>query len=265
MRNHVRTAFLSDIHLGSRECRAEEVLGFLDQTSMDELYLVGDIIDLWALKKGIYWPQSHNDVLRKILSKARHGTRVVYVPGNHDGLMRGLCENIFGKLEVHEECIHTTARGMRMLVLHGDRLDGAVKVSRWLAWLGGAAYDTVLRTCHYFNLVRRWLRLRHWSLVRFLKSCVPNARRYIDRYEQAAALLARERGCDGVICGHIHHPAIRDIEGTLYCNDGDWVEHCTVLVETQAGELELWQWDGVPVQEYSPPVAQTRTDWPRAA
>jgi UDP-2,3-diacylglucosamine pyrophosphatase LpxH len=265
MRTHVRTAFLSDIHLGSRECRAEEVLSFLDRTTMDELYLVGDIIDLWALKKGIYWPQTHNDVLRKILSKARHGTRVVYVPGNHDELMRGLCENIFGKLEVHEECIHTTSRGMRMLVLHGDRLDGAVKVSRWLAWLGGAAYDTVLRTCHYFNLVRRWLRLRHWSLVRFLKSCVPNARRYIERYEQAAALLARERGCDGVICGHIHHPAIREIDGTLYCNDGDWVEHCTVLVETQAGELELWQWDGVPVQEYSPPVAPARTDWPRAA
>jgi UDP-2,3-diacylglucosamine pyrophosphatase LpxH len=238
----VRSVFLSDLHLGTRECRAERILDFLHSVDMEQLYLVGDVIDLWALRSGIYWPQSHNNVLRTILGKAKQGTRVFYVPGNHDSLLREFCGHSFGNVEFHREIVHVTARGLRMLVLHGDEFDGAVKCSRWSSFLGTHLYDVSLRIGYHLNRVRQAMGFRHWSLVTWLKGRVGNVLRYVAEFERAAAHTVRRRGLDGVICGHIHRPEVQTLDGVLYCNDGDWVEHCTALVEDRSGELELWDW-----------------------
>ena len=238
----VRSVFLSDLHLGTRECRADRILDFLHSVDMEQLYLVGDVIDLWSLSKGIYWPQSHSNVLRTILGKAKQGTRVIYVPGNHDDPLREFCGQSFGNIEFHREYVHETARGMKMLVLHGDEFDGAVKGVRWISVLGTHLYDISLRAGYRLNTVRNALGFPHWSLVTWLKGRVGNPVRYVERFERAAAHAARRSGLDGVICGHIHRPEVATLEGVLYCNDGDWVEHCTALVEDRSGELELWNW-----------------------
>ena len=237
----VRTAFLSDIHLGARECRADLVLDFLHRVQMRELYLVGDVVDVWGLRRSFYWPQLHNNVLRTILGKAKHGTRVIYVPGNHDEEFRDLDGAVFGNLEVHRECVHTTVTGQRLLVAHGDEFDANVKFSRWLAALGSGMYDVSLGLNRAVNRVRRALGFPYWSLASYLKSKVGNAMQYVDLFEQAAAHAAQRRGLDGIICGHIHRPANRDLHGVRYCNTGDWVENCSALIEDRAGELRLWQ------------------------
>jgi UDP-2,3-diacylglucosamine pyrophosphatase LpxH len=238
---HVRTAFLSDIHLGARECRADLVLRFLHEVQMDELFLVGDIVDVWSLKRSFHWPQLHNNVLRTILGKAKHGTRVIYVPGNHDEVMRDMVAMVFGNLEVHREFVHTTAKGQRMLVVHGDEFDASVKFSRALAALGSHAYDVALGLNRGCNRVRRAFGYPYWSLASYLKARIGSAVRYVERFEQAAAHCAARRGLDGVICGHIHRPAQRLLQGVQYCNTGDWVDNCTALVEERSGELRLWQ------------------------
>lgn len=234
--------FISDVHLGTRGCQADLLLDFLRHHDSDHLYLIGDIVDGWRLKRSWFWPQAHNDVVQKVLRKARKGTRVIYVPGNHDEAGRDYCGLDFGGVQVMREAIHTGADGKRYLVIHGDEFDGVVKYAKWLALLGDWAYNLALRLNTWVNIARRRLGLPYWSLSAYLKHKVKNAVEYIGNYEHAVAEAARERGVDGVICGHIHHAEIRDMGGLIYCNDGDWVESCTGIVEHRDGRLEIVHW-----------------------
>ena len=240
--NRYRSIWISDIHLGTRGCKAEFLLDFLKHSESDFLYLVGDIIDCWRLRRSWYWHQSHNDVVQKLLRKARKGTQVIYVPGNHDEPLRDYAEMQFGGVTLLEETIHVTADGRRFLVLHGDKFDGIVKYARWLAILGDRAYNLLLAVNHWYNLWRRRFGYPYWSLSAYLKRRVKDAVRYIDDFESAVAEEARRRGVDGVICGHIHKAEIRRFDSVLYCNDGDWVESCTALVEHPDGRLEILDW-----------------------
>jgi len=237
-----RTIFLSDIHLGTKGCQAEFLLDFLRETESEYLYLVGDVIDGWRLKRSWYWPQAHNDVVQKLLRKARKGTKVCYVPGNHDEFARGFLGNDFGAVKLAREAIHVAADGRRYLVVHGDGFDGIVLYAKWLALLGDRAYNFALWMNRWYNVVRRRMGLPYWSLSKFLKHKVKNAVQFIDDYERTVVEEARRRGTDGVVCGHIHHAEIRDMDGVLYCNDGDWVESCTALVEHFDGTLEIIDW-----------------------
>jgi UDP-2,3-diacylglucosamine pyrophosphatase LpxH len=238
----VRAAFISDVHLGTRGCQAELLLDFIKHVECDVLYLVGDIVDGWRLKGGWYWPQAHNDVVQKILRLARRGVKVVYIPGNHDEFARDYCGATFGGVRVVHDAIHTTADGRKLLIVHGDEFDGVVQYARGLALLGDWAYGAVLALNTWFNLARRKLGFGYWSLSAYLKNRVKNAVQFIDDFERAVADEARRRGADGVVCGHIHKAAIRDVDGILYCNDGDWVESCTALVEHPDGRLEILDW-----------------------
>ncbi len=237
-----RAIWLSDIHLGTRGCKAEFLLDFLKHNESEYLYLVGDIIDGWRLKKVWQWASTHNDVVQKILRKARKGTRVVYVPGNHDEALRDYTELHFGGIYVTDEIVHQTADGRQFLVLHGDQFDGVVKYAKWLALLGDWAYEMALSLNHGFNIIRRRLGYPYWSLSAYLKHKVKNAVNFIGEFEHTVADEARRRGVDGVICGHIHNAEIRYIGDVLYCNDGDWVESCTALVEHLDGQLGIVHW-----------------------
>lgn len=238
-----RTIWISDTHLGTAGCKAAYLLDFLKHNECETLYLVGDIIDGWQLRRGWYWPQAHNDVVQKILRKARKGTRVVFVPGNHDEFARQFIGLAFGDIEVADEAVHLTADGRRMLVIHGDQFDGVIQHAKWLAYLGDSLYTFTLQLNHWFNRIRSRMGLRYWSLSQYLKHRVKNAVSFISDYEKVLAGEAARRGFDGVVCGHIHKAEIRDIDGLLYCNDGDWVESLTALVESPAGELSLVTWD----------------------
>ncbi|MBK7902970.1 MAG: UDP-2,3-diacylglucosamine diphosphatase [Proteobacteria bacterium] len=238
----LRSVFISDVHLGFKGCRAEFLLDFLRRVECEQIYLVGDIIDLWSLQRSFYWPQAHNDVIRTILGKAKHGTRVLYVPGNHDRAFRDHDGLTLGNVEICLEVIHETADGRRFLVLHGDEFDSIVRASPLLESVGNHAYAAALRLNRYVNAIRQRLGYRYWSLAAFLKHKVKNAVKYIANFERALAVEARRRGVDGVICGHIHRAEITEIDGILYCNDGDWVESCTTLVEDFAGRLSLLRW-----------------------
>ncbi len=237
-----RAIWISDVHLGTRGCKAYFLLDFLRSTHCDTLYLVGDIVDGWRLKKSWYWHQSHNDVVQKILRKARKGTRVIYIPGNHDEALRDYTALQFGGIEVMAEAIHQTADGRRLLVLHGDQFDGVMRYARWLAFLGDTAYTMALALNTWFNHARLKLGKPYWSLSAYLKHRVKNAVAYVSEFEETVAAEARRRRVDGVVCGHIHHPEIREIDGILYCNDGDWVESCSALVEHADGRLEILRW-----------------------
>jgi UDP-2,3-diacylglucosamine pyrophosphatase LpxH len=237
-----RTVFISDIHLGTRGCKADYLLDFLRNTDCETLYLVGDIFDGWRLKRTWYWPQAHNDVVQKLLRKVRKGMRLVYVPGNHDEVLRGYLGMHFGGVEVTKEAIHETADGKRLLVIHGDEFDGVVKYARWLALLGDWAYVTMLQVNTWFNFLRRKLGFGYWSLSAYLKHRVKNAVQFISNFEEAVVAEARRQGVDGVVCGHIHSAEMRMIDGVLYMNDGDWVESCTALVEHMDGRLEILPW-----------------------
>ena len=239
---HYRTIWISDVHLGTRGCSAEALLDFLKFTESEYLYLVGDIIDGWRLRKSWYWAQSHNDVIQKLLRKARKGTKVVYIPGNHDEVLRDYVDLQFGGVSVVSDALHVTADGKRLLVLHGDDYDGVVRHARWLAVLGDWAYNLMLSVNHWFNFVRRHLGYPYWSLSAYLKGKVKNAVEYVSRFEAAVADAAARRGVDGVVCGHIHKAEIRPMGDVLYCNDGDWVESCTALVEHFDGRLEIVHW-----------------------
>lgn len=242
----LRSVFISDVHLGFRGCRAEFLLDFLRRVECRQIYLVGDIIDMWSLGRSFYWPQSHNDVLRTLLGKAKHGTRVVYIPGNHDRTFRDYAGSVLGNVEVHREAIHETADGRRFLVLHGDEFDSIVRVSPFLESLGSSAYAFALRLNRYINALRSRLGYPYWSLAAFLKHKVKNAVQYIDNYERAVSTEAARRNVDGVICGHIHRAEITDMGEVTYCNDGDWVESCTALVEDFSGKLSLLRWTETP-------------------
>ncbi|MCC7275063.1 MAG: UDP-2,3-diacylglucosamine diphosphatase [Alphaproteobacteria bacterium] len=240
-----RTIWISDIHLGTRGCKAEFLLDFLRHTESEQLYLVGDIVDGWRLKRSWYWHQTHNDIIQKLLRKARKGTRIVYVPGNHDELFRDFLDLQFGGILVVDEAVHETADGRRLLVLHGDRFDAVVRHARWLAVLGDAGYNLLMAANHWFNVLRRRCGFPYWSLSAYVKQRVKNAVEYVGRFEQAVADEARRRQVHGVVCGHIHKAEMRTIDGVLYCNDGDWVESCTALVEHFDGRLEILDWMGV--------------------
>jgi len=240
--HRLRTIWLSDIHLGTPGCQAHALLDFLRQHECETLYLVGDIIDGWQLRRQWYWPQAHNDVVQKLLRKARKGTRVILVPGNHDEFARKYVGHNFGGVDVVHDCVHQTADGRRLWVTHGDLFDGVVQHARWLACLGDTAYEFTLRLNNRFNSLRARLGLPYWSLSRYLKLKVKRAVSFISCYEVAVALEAHRRGVDGVVCGHIHHAEIRTIDGVLYCNDGDWVESLTALVEHADGQLEIVDW-----------------------
>jgi UDP-2,3-diacylglucosamine pyrophosphatase LpxH len=234
--------FISDVHLGFKGCRAEFLLDFLRRIECEQIYLVGDIIDLWSLQRSFFWPQAHNDVIRTILGKAKHGTRVVYIPGNHDRTFRDHDGLTLGHVEIRKEVIHEGADGRRFLVLHGDEFDSIVRASPMLESLGNRAYSAALRLNRYVNAIRQPLGYPYWSVAAFLKHRVKNAVKYIANFERAVATEARRRGVDGVICGHIHRAEMTDIDGISYCNDGDWVESCTALVEDFQGRLSLLRW-----------------------
>jgi len=238
-----RTIWISDIHLGTRDCKTAYLLEFLKENEADTLYLVGDVIDGWRLKTSWhYWDQGHNDVVQKILRKARKGARVILVPGNHDEAFRDFGGMHFGGVEVVLETVHTTADGRRLLVVHGDQFDGIVRHAKAIALLGTWAYDLALRVNHWFNAARRLVGLPYWSLSAYLKHKVKNAVAFIAKFEEEMIAETRRRGLDGVVCGHIHHAEIREAGGILYCNDGDWVESCTALVEDFDGKLSILHW-----------------------
>jgi UDP-2,3-diacylglucosamine pyrophosphatase LpxH len=237
-----RTIFISDLHLGTRGCKADCLLDFLRHVESEYLYLVGDIVDGWRLQKRWYWPDKHAEVLNRLLARARHGTEVVYLPGNHDEALRKLIGRSVGGVKIRHDAIHRTADGRRLLVVHGDVFDGVVTDMRWLALIGSVAYELALSANTWLNIARRWLGLEYWPLSAFLKEQVKAAVKFIDQYERSLAREARRRAVCGVICGHVHKPEMRTIDGVLYYNDGDWVESCSALVEHDDGRLELLEW-----------------------
>ena len=240
-----RTLFLSDTHLGTRGCRADMLLDFLREHDAERIYLVGDIFDGWRLRKGWYWPQSHNDVVQKLLRKARKGTEIVYIPGNHDEVMRHYLGTHFGGIEVRDRDIHETADGRRMLVIHGDQFDMVVINAKWLAHVGDFAYTVALALNTWFNWVRRLWGGQYWSLSKWAKLRVKKAVNFIGAFEKILAAEAAKAGVDGVICGHIHHAELEQRDDILYVNTGDWVESCTAIVEDFDGTLSLIDWSVV--------------------
>ena len=238
-----RAIFVSDIHLGTAGCQALALLGFLKAHPSDTLYLVGDIVDGWQLRRRWFWPQSHNDVVQKLLRRARKGCKVIFIPGNHDEFARGFLGHEFGGIEVREDAVHTTADGRRLWVTHGDYFDGVIQCAKWLAFLGDNMYEFTLRLNRHLNRLRARMGMPYWSLSAYLKQKVKTALNYVTNFEVAVAHAARSLGHDGVVCGHIHRAEMRDIDGILYCNDGDWVESRSALVEHMDGRLELVYWN----------------------
>lgn len=239
---HYRTVFISDIHLGTRAAKAEALLDFLKKVDCDTLYLVGDIVDFWKVRRGPNWFQSHNDCIQKVLRKARKGTRIIYIPGNHDEGLRDYAGQHFGAVEIERDHIHVAADGKRYLVMHGDEFDIVVRYAKWLAFLGDRSYEVALWANGPLNFIRRHLGLGYWSLSAFLKSRVKGAVNFIGEFENALSDVARSRGTDGIVCGHIHTAADRMIDGVRYLNCGDWVESCTAIAETASGEMRLLHW-----------------------
>jgi len=243
---HYRTIFLSDIHLGTRGCQAERLTAFLKFHTCDRLYLVGDIIDGWRLKSGFYWPQSHSNVMRRFLTASKRGTEVVYVTGNHDEFLRRYADMQLGNVQVVNRAKHVTADGSELLVVHGDEFDVITRYHRWIAFAGDIGYSLLLRLNRYINSIRRKFGLGHWSLSAWLKYKVKRAVSYISEFEAAIARRCRIEGFDGVVCGHIHHAEITDLEGVRYMNCGDWVESCTALVEDEDGTFSIVHWPEMP-------------------
>lgn len=244
-----RSIWISDIHLGTRASQADRLLDLLRNTESDFLYLVGDIVDGWALQRSWYWPQQHNDVIQKLLRKARKGTEVVYIPGNHDEFARHFVDVRFGGVEIQRRCIHTTADGRSLLVLHGDEFDGLVSKAKWLMKLGARGYDLALNMNRVLNPLLSRLSGSQWSFSQFAKQKSKQAVRFIADFERIVASEARMHDVDGVVCGHIHKPEIRSFDNVLYANTGDWVESCTLLVEHFDGELELVDAESGPARE----------------
>jgi UDP-2,3-diacylglucosamine pyrophosphatase LpxH len=237
-----RTIFISDTHLGTRGCKAEALADFLAHNACETLFLVGDIVDGWQMKRRWFWSEAQSHVVQEILRKVDDGTRVIFVPGNHDEFARDYAGRLFGGIEITAEAIHETADGKRLWVLHGDRFDGVIACAKWLAHAGDWAYGMALRGNDILFQVRKRLGLPYWSLSAWLKHKVKNAVEYISRFEEIVAREAQMRGVDGVVCGHIHHAEIRRIGDVLYLNDGDWVESCSALVEDAGGHMEILHW-----------------------
>ena len=241
-RRKYRTIWISDVHLGTKGCNAELLIDFLDNVDSETMYLVGDIIDGWRLKKKFYWPDTHNDIVWRIMKRAKRGTRVVYIPGNHDEMFRQFTGLNFGGVEIRRAAFHDTADGRRLMVLHGDEFDTIMLAHRWLAFVGDALYHLMMGLNNRVNAVRRRLGLPYWSLSKMAKHKVKNAVEFISHYEEVVARAAAERGVDGVVCGHIHTAEHRMFNGVEYWNDGDWVEGCNALVEHADGRMEILHW-----------------------
>lgn len=241
-RRKYRTIWISDVHLGTRGCNAAMLIDFLDHVDSDTMYLVGDIIDGWQLKKKFYWPAAHNDIVWRVLKRAKRGTKIVYIPGNHDEVFRQFTGLDFGRVEIRRQAVHETADGRRLLVLHGDEFDAITLSHRWLAHLGDVAYHAIMALNGWVNVYRRMFNLPYWSLSKYAKQKVKNAVEFISKFEEIVAREAGSRGVDGVIAGHIHTAEMRTIDGIEYYNDGDWVEGCTALVEHYDGRMEILHW-----------------------
>src|SRR6266480_4101131 len=233
-----RAAWISDTHLGTRGCNATALLDFLRETDFDTLYIVGDLIDIWSLRRATYWPQQHNDVIQKILRKARKGTRVVYIPGNHDELVADFC-GAYGNIDIRQNTIHATANGQRILIIHGHELDAVVQNVKWLAFLGDVGYQFLLSLNPLINFFRRRFGLGYWSLSAYAKKRVKDAVSFIGRFEEEIVRYAQQFSVDAVLCGHIHSAAIRQIGSITYYNCGDWVETCSALIERDDGVIEI--------------------------
>ncbi|MEM9314463.1 MAG: UDP-2,3-diacylglucosamine diphosphatase [Pseudomonadota bacterium] len=234
-----KTLFISDVHLGSVHCKAEELLDLLDRADCRTLFLVGDIVDVWAMTRRVHWPESHSKVLRKIQKISRGATEVIYIPGNHDANFREFCDSDFGNIRIRKTTIHETATGQRMLVTHGDELDFAVRYGRLNRLIGDFGYDLLMWVNRKVNQVRGWLGKPYWSLAKWVKTNVTQAEAAIHAYQHAAVNLVRDQNLDGIVCGHLHYPTIEQFGDVTYCNDGDWVENCTALVEDFSGQLRL--------------------------
>ena len=263
---HVRSIFVSDVHLGIRVSQAERLLDFLRAYTSDHLFLVGDIVDFQAMQRAIYWPPACNTVVQKILRRARHGEHVIFVPGNHDAAARAYADAHFGAIRVAEEWIHTTADGRRYLLVHGDTCDPVNGYHGLLAWVGDVGYTIVLHANRWLMWARRKLRVRgHWSLPGYAKSRIARAQRYVREFEEAVARVARDRQVDGVICGHIHVPAAKHLGGVEYLNCGDWVESLTAIVEHNDGRLELVHWGNAAISAEPAPVENANVNSPKEA
>ncbi|WP_019677661.1 UDP-2,3-diacylglucosamine diphosphatase [Arsukibacterium perlucidum] len=237
-----RAIFISDVHLGCKDCRADYLLSFLQQTQADKIYLLGDIIDLWAMRKQVYWQLNQNQVIKALLDKAEQGCEIIYVPGNHDEALRLYHGKSFGNIKVALRSSHTTLQGKKLLLLHGDEFDKEVSFGPLHNWLGDTLYDFLLFLNRWFNRSRRLFGGQYFSLAAYIKRKVPGAQKAIARYRQAVVNKALKGGYDGVVCGHIHHSEIRLEQGIIYCNDGDWIDNCTALVEQTDGSLALYHW-----------------------
>lgn len=237
-----RTVWISDIHLGSRDCKAEYLLDFLQRSEIETLYLVGDIVDMWAMSKQFLWPKAHNDLFHYILNLPHQNTKVIYLPGNHDEPAQKYDGMLFGEVEIHREYIHTTVDGKKLLLLHGDIFDQQVCFGALEAWLGDKGYDFLMFLNRWYNRVRNYFGHPYWSLAGYIKSRISGANKAITRYREACANRAREMGVDGIVCGHIHHPEVVDMDGITYYNDGDWIENCSALTEDEKGNIQLVSW-----------------------
>ena len=268
-RRRYRTIWISDVHLGTKGCNAELLIDFLDHTDSETMYLVGDIIDGWRLKKKVYWPASHNDIVWRIIKRAKRGTRIVYIPGNHDEMVRPFSGMHFGGVEIARAAFHDTADGRRLLVLHGDEFDTIMLAHRWLAFFGDALYHAAMGLNRWVNLVRRRIVLPYWSLSKAAKHKVKNAVEFISKYEEVVARAAGERGVDGVVCGHIHTADRRDFvhdgQRIEYYNDGDWVEGCNALVEHFDGRIEILNWPEEVARREAEAASKVETDKALAA
>nr|WP_237452819.1 UDP-2,3-diacylglucosamine diphosphatase [Qipengyuania pelagi] len=263
-RRKFRTIWISDVHLGTKGCNANLLIDFLDHTDSETMYLVGDIIDGWRLKKKVYWPASHNDIVWRILKRAKRGTRIVYIPGNHDEMVRPFAGMNFGGVEIARAAFHDTADGRRLMVLHGDEFDTIMLAHRWLAFFGDALYHAAMGLNLWVNAIRRRFGLPYWSLSKAAKHKVKNAVEFISKYEEVVARAAGERGVDGVVCGHIHTADMRDFqhegETVQYYNDGDWVEGCNALVEHFDGRMEILHWAEEVAQRDAAPVPESASE-----
>jgi len=244
-KTHYRAIFLSDIHLGTRGCQADKLLSFLKQHSCDRLYLVGDIVDGWRMKSQLYWPQSHSDVIRRFLTLAKRGAELIYVTGNHDEFLRRYSDLAIGNLELVDEAEHCAMDGRRLLVVHGDQFDVVTRYHRWVAFLGDRGYTLLLELNRCLNVLRGRFGYGYWSLSAYVKHRVKQAVSFISEYEEAIVHQCRKDGYDGVVCGHIHHAEITELQGVVYMNCGDWVESCTALVEDKNGQFHILDWSGV--------------------
>ncbi|MCA8938801.1 MAG: UDP-2,3-diacylglucosamine diphosphatase [Planctomycetes bacterium] len=234
-----RAVFISDVHLGTKDCQAKKLLKVLREIECETIYLVGDILDIWSLRRKWYWPKTHNEIVRRLVKDDENLPNVIFVPGNHDELFRDYDGYEFGKVTIRNEVVHTTLEGRKILVVHGDEFDAVVTNAKLITKVGDWLYYLLLYINRKFNRLRRAMRMPYWSLSAFVKKHVKSVISFVANFEKFLVKDARKRGVDGVICGHIHYPQIRNIDGIVYLNCGDWVENCTAIVETLEGKLEL--------------------------